>query len=192
MTDFPSFLGRDLKAKLAKAKAAAQAAAQPQAAQHPQAPSKPTKPKPTKASGKAPAFQNDPSDRGRGAGNPSDAQRPSNRKLKPGEMDTDALADRILAAAGNQAEAALVRPVLPSILAALVEGARLPGAKGAADRKALFQLMALPFVAADGKKAGAMAADILGRLGQASARRERQLSGASGAADVTPAQRKAH
>lgn len=192
MTDFPSFLGRDLKAKLAKAKAAAQAASPPQASQHPQAPSNPTKPKPTKATAKTPAVQNDPSDGGAGAGNPSDAQRTINRGAKPDQLDVEGLADRMLAAAGNQAEAQLLRPVLPSILAALVDGARLPGAKGAADRKALFQLMALPFVAADGKKAGAMAADILGRLGQASARRERQLSGASGAADVTPAQRKAH
>lgn len=123
----------------------------------------------------------------KGAGNPSDAKIPTGGLGIEG-IDFEALADRVVANAANPAEAALLRPVLPAVLRAQVEGASRSGAGGTADRAALWKLLALPFAASEGAKKVATNGSLTDRLVAAQARKERRL----GAETATPQGGKAH
>lgn len=173
----PGFLRNRIQA--AKAKAAALAPTRPTAP-----PAEPPNPKPAAKTRKRAKAENQPQHTEKGAGNPSSAKNPND----PKGLDLEALADRVVANAGNPTEAAMLRPILPAVLKAMVEGASRSGPGGTADRTALWKLLALPFAASEGGKKQATNGTLTDRLTSALARKERSL----GAGSATPPGGKAH
>ena len=101
-------------------------------------------------------------------------------------MDLEGLADRLAEQSGDQQTATILRPLLPKLLAAMVQGSLTPGPSGAADRAALAKLMGAPWAATAADRKGGQSGKtrdqgraIGGRLEAALARKERALGAGS-------------
>ena len=158
----------------------------------------PTKPSPKRPSrfGGQPLQPAPPLAPGR-AGNPS--ARTERRKIQIAQqaqawsqlVDVEALADRLVEQSADREGAAILRPLLPPMIVAMVQGATTPGPSGAADRAALAKLIGAPWAstAADRKGGGtAKTRDagkaVGGRLTAALARKERALRAENGTDDA--------
>jgi hypothetical protein len=109
----------------------------------------------------------------KGNGNHSAVANPHQAVSGDLEAAWGAMADRIVAESRDQAAAQLVRPYLPAVLSALVDGASKAGSVGAADRAMLFRLLGhSSSTAKEQAKAGrTVHLHLGGRLSEAMARR---------------------
>lgn len=122
------------------------------------------------------------------AGNPSPSRTRARDEAQAlhGIVDLEGLADRLAEQSGDQQTATILRPLLPKLLAAMVQGSLTPGPSGAADRAALAKLMGAPWAATAADRKGGQSGKtrdqgraIGGRLEAALARKERALGAGS-------------
>lgn len=122
----------------------------------------------------------------RQAGNPSAKQtRRKNQIAQQAEawsqlVDVEALADRLVDQSSDREAAALLRPLMPNMIIAMVQGATTPGPSGAADRAALAKLIGAPWASTAADRKGGQSGKtreqgkaVGGRLEAAIARRTR-------------------
>lgn len=131
------------------------------------------------------------------AGNPS--ARTERRKIQIAQqaqawsqlVDVEALADRLVEQSADREGAAILRPLLPPMIVAMVQGATTPGPSGAADRAALAKLIGAPWASTGADRKGGGTAKtrdagkaVGGRLTAALARKERALRAENGTDDA--------
>ena len=132
----------------------------------------------------------------RQAGNPSASRTRARDEAAAlhGIVDLEALADRLTEQSADGPAAALMRPLLPRMLAAMIQGSLNPGPSGAADRAALAKIIGAPWsVTAADRKGGATGKtreagkQVGGRLEAAIARRTRANGAGSDTQDEAEA-----
>ena len=149
----------------------------------------PAKPHPARKAASPPTRQpNPPAATQHRAGNPSAPRTRARDEAQAlhGIVDLEGLADRLAEQSGDQQTATILRPLLPKLLAAMVQGSLTPGPSGAADRAALAKLMGAPWAATAADRKGGQSGKtrdqgraIGGRLEAALARKERALGAGS-------------
>lgn len=145
MTDIPDFLLSSARDRArAAASRIAQPATPPQPAPLPAPPvqtasQQPNPPKPAAAKPSPKPLAKAKPGKERRGGNRSGGAEPV--AVVPGAVNFEDLADRIVADSSDKATALAVRPALPGVLAALVQGAQMASSVGSADRSMLFRLM---------------------------------------------------